>query len=47
MRDAEKLVPQMNNESTWLEERLASAEATEALPAFAEKRKPDFTKVTG
>lgn len=45
MRDAEKLVSQMNSESARFEERLASAEAKEAFLAFAEKRKPDFTKV--
>lgn len=45
MRDAEKLVSQMNSESAKFEERLASAEAREALLAFAEKRKPDFAKV--
>ncbi|MGE8366189.1 enoyl-CoA hydratase [Cupriavidus sp.] len=45
MRDAEKLVSQMNSESARFEERLASAEAREAFSAFAEKRKPDFTKV--
>jgi enoyl-CoA hydratase/carnithine racemase len=45
MRDAEKLVSQMNSESAKFEERLASAEAREVLSAFAEKRKPDFTKV--
>jgi enoyl-CoA hydratase/carnithine racemase len=45
MRDAERLVSQMNRESTKFQERLGSAEAREALAAFAEKRKPDFTKV--
>jgi enoyl-CoA hydratase/carnithine racemase len=45
MRDAERLVSQMNGESTKFQERLGSAEAREALAAFAEKRKPDFTKV--
>ena len=42
----EKLVAQMNSESARFEERLASAEAKEAFSAFAEKRKPDFTRVT-
>lgn len=45
MRDAEKLVAQMSSESARFEERLTSAEAKEALAAFAEKRKPDFSKV--
>ncbi|EHP39669.1 enoyl-CoA hydratase/isomerase [Cupriavidus basilensis OR16] len=44
MRDAEKLISQMNSETARFEERLASAEAKEAFLAFAEKRKPDFTK---
>ncbi len=47
MRDAEKLLAQMNSESARFEERLASAEAREAFSAFAEKRKPDFTRVAG
>jgi 1,4-dihydroxy-2-naphthoyl-CoA synthase len=46
MRDAERLMSQMNRESAQFLERLGSAEAREAFSAFAEKRKPDFTKVT-
>lgn len=45
MRDAERLVAQMNSEGARFEERLASAEAREAFAAFAEKRKPDFAKL--
>jgi len=45
MRDAEKLVSQMDSEGARFAERLASAEAREAFSAFAEKRKPDFTRV--
>ncbi|SDD91326.1 Enoyl-CoA hydratase [Cupriavidus sp. YR651] len=45
MRDAEKLVSQMDSESARFQERLASAEAREAFSAFAEKRKPDFTRI--
>jgi enoyl-CoA hydratase/carnithine racemase len=45
MRDAEKLVSQMDSESARFMERLASAEAREAFAAFAEKRKPDFTRL--
>lgn len=45
MRDAEKLVAQMDCESAAFVERLASAEAKEAFMAFAQKRQPDFTKL--
>lgn len=45
MRQAEMLVAQMDSESSQFQERLASAEAREAFAAFAEKRKPDFSKV--
>ncbi|WP_233886738.1 enoyl-CoA hydratase-related protein [Paraburkholderia flagellata] len=46
MRDAETLVAQMDSESAKFQERLMSAEAREAFAAFAEKRKPDFSKVS-
>jgi enoyl-CoA hydratase/carnithine racemase len=46
MRQAEMLVAQMDRESAQFQERLTSAEAREAFAAFAEKRKPDFSKVT-
>ncbi|WP_310630620.1 enoyl-CoA hydratase [Paraburkholderia sp.] len=45
MRDAEKLVTQMDSESAIFVERLASAEAKEAFTAFAQKRAPDFSKL--
>ncbi|WP_066741205.1 enoyl-CoA hydratase [Cupriavidus sp. D384] len=45
MRQAEMLVTQMDTESAKFQERLTSAEAREAFAAFAEKRKPDFSKV--
>lgn len=45
MRDAERLVTQMDSESTTFMERLASAEAREAFMAFAQKRQPDFTRI--
>lgn len=45
MRDAERLVAQMDCETTIFMERLASAEAKEAFTAFAQKRQPDFTKI--
>ncbi|HTR11142.1 MAG TPA: enoyl-CoA hydratase-related protein [Paraburkholderia sp.] len=44
MRDAAMIVAQIDNESAIFADRLASAEAREAFSAFAEKRKPDFTK---
>ncbi|QBR02790.1 enoyl-CoA hydratase-related protein [Paraburkholderia pallida] len=45
MRDAAQLVAQIDSERTVFADRLASAEAKEAFAAFAEKRKPDFTKL--
>ena len=45
MRDAEQLIVQMDRESSVFLERLASAEAKEAFLAFAQKRRPDFTKI--
>ena len=44
MRDAAGLTARMDLESRHFGERLVSAEAREALQAFFEKRKPDFTK---
>jgi enoyl-CoA hydratase/carnithine racemase len=46
MRDAEKLAAQLDRESVVFAQRLASAEAREAFLAFAQKRQPDFSKVT-
>ncbi|MFM0092026.1 enoyl-CoA hydratase-related protein [Paraburkholderia sediminicola] len=45
MRDSEKLIAHMDSERATFLERLASAEAKEAFAAFAQKRKPDFTKI--
>lgn len=46
MRQAEALVAQMDAESATFQKRLASAEAREAFTAFAEKRQPDFSRLT-
>lgn len=45
MREADKLVSQMDTEAAIFLERLAGPEAKEAFAAFAQKRKPDFTKI--
>jgi enoyl-CoA hydratase/carnithine racemase len=46
MRNAEVLASQIIAESAVFAERLTTMEAREAFTAFAEKRAPDFTKVT-
>ncbi|SMG02394.1 Enoyl-CoA hydratase [Burkholderia singularis] len=45
MREAERLVAQIDREGEVFVERLASPEAKEAFVAFAQKRPPDFTKI--
>jgi enoyl-CoA hydratase/carnithine racemase len=47
MRDMEKIAAQINRESLLFRERLQTNEAREAFTAFAERRKPDFSKVAG
>jgi enoyl-CoA hydratase/carnithine racemase len=47
MRDLGRIREQMNDESELFMTRLKSAEAREALSAFAERREPDFTKLFG
>jgi enoyl-CoA hydratase/carnithine racemase len=47
MRDMEKIAAQMGREGALFRERLQTDEAREAFAAFAERRKPDFSKVAG
>ncbi|HEV2160551.1 hypothetical protein [Bradyrhizobium sp.] len=47
MRDGATMMQQLERELTMFSERLLSAEAKEAFQAFAERRKPDFSKVGG
>jgi enoyl-CoA hydratase/carnithine racemase len=47
MRDTNAITAQINREGAILKERLKGAEAREALTAFAERRKPDFSKIAG
>jgi enoyl-CoA hydratase/carnithine racemase len=46
MRDFEKIAGQIGRESELFAERLNTAEAREAFAAFAERRKPDFSKLS-
>jgi enoyl-CoA hydratase/carnithine racemase len=45
MRDTAAITAQIDREGAILKERLKGPEAREALTAFAERRKPDFTKI--
>ena len=47
MRETVRIVAQIALESALFSDRLQSGEAREAFAAFAEKRKPDFSKVSG
>jgi enoyl-CoA hydratase/carnithine racemase len=47
MRDAQAIQARMTQEGEMFGARLKTAEAAEALRAFAERRAPDFTKVEG
>ncbi len=47
MRDTARITAQIARESQIFQERLMSAEAREAFAAFAERRAPDFSKVSG
>lgn len=46
MRNTEAVLAQMDRESKIFAAQLRSAEAKEALLAFTEKRKPDFSKIS-
>jgi len=46
MRDFEKIAAQISRESGLFAERLSTPEAREAFAAFAERRKPDFSKLS-
>jgi enoyl-CoA hydratase/carnithine racemase len=46
MREFEKIAAQIGRESGVFAERLSTAEAREAFAAFAERRKPDFSKLS-
>ena len=46
-RDTALITAQINREGAILKERLKGPEAREALTAFAERRKPDFSKIAG
>jgi enoyl-CoA hydratase/carnithine racemase len=47
MRDMDKIAAQIAREGVLFRERLQTGEAREAFAAFAERRKPDFSKVAG
>ncbi len=47
MRDMDKIAAQIAREGALFRERLQTSEAREAFAAFAERRKPDFSKVAG
>jgi 1,4-dihydroxy-2-naphthoyl-CoA synthase len=47
MRDMDKIASQISREGALFRERLQTGEAREAFAAFAERRKPDFSKVAG
>ena len=45
MRNTEQMLAQMERESRIFSAQLRSQEAKEAFRAFAEKRKPDFSRI--
>jgi len=46
MRDFERIAARIVDESELFKERLRTPEAREAFAAFAERRQPDFTKLS-
>jgi enoyl-CoA hydratase/carnithine racemase len=46
MRDHQRIAAQIAEEGQLFKERLTTPGAREAFAAFAERRHPDFTKVT-
>ncbi|MFT3804008.1 MAG: enoyl-CoA hydratase [Burkholderiaceae bacterium] len=47
MRDQERILARMTEENGIFKERLATPEAREAFTAFAERRPPDFSNLSG
>src|SRR4051812_6869694 len=47
MRDMDKIAAQISREGALFRERLQTGEAREAFAAFAERRKPDFSRFAG
>src|SRR5260221_5567706 len=47
LRDMDRIAAQISREGALFRQRLQTGEAREAFAAFAERRKPDFSKVAG
>jgi 1,4-dihydroxy-2-naphthoyl-CoA synthase len=47
MRDMDRIAAQIGREGALFRERLQTGEAREAFEAFAERRKPDFSRFAG
>ncbi|WP_376711667.1 hypothetical protein [Bradyrhizobium altum] len=46
MREQQRIAAQIAEEGVLFKERLTTPEAREAFAAFAERRQPDFTKLS-
>jgi 1,4-dihydroxy-2-naphthoyl-CoA synthase len=46
MRDHQRILAKIEEEGGLFKERLQTAEAREAFAAFAERRQPDFSKLS-